>query len=112
MAIERVPLKANEFRISDVPPGTVRLVGDVAVFNVDGGFCATQAACPHRQGPLIEGTLDGSTVTCPWHGSQFNVCTGAVMRGPAKDPLKMYAVTVDGDVGRVDVPLAQGVPGV
>ena len=100
-------IKENEFRISDVPPGSALLVGNVAVFNVDGGFCATQAQCPHKQGPLNEGTLDGSTVTCPWHGSQFNVCTGAVVRGPAKDPLKTYVVTVDGDVGRVDVLLAQ-----
>jgi len=107
MAIEGGSLKANEFRIGDVPPGSVLLVGDVAVFNVDGGFCATQASCPHRQGPLNEGTLDGSIVTCPWHGSQFNVCTGAVLRGPAKDALKTYAVTVDGEVGRVDIPQAQ-----
>jgi Rieske Fe-S protein len=35
-----------------------------------------------------------------------------VLRGPAKDPLKTYAVTVDGDVGRVDVPLGQAVQGV
>ena len=79
---EGAPLKENEFRISDVPPGSVLLVGDVAVFNVDGQLCATQARCTHRQGPLSEGTLDGSTVTCPWHGSQFNVCTGAVLQWP------------------------------
>jgi nitrite reductase/ring-hydroxylating ferredoxin subunit len=63
-----------------------------------------------RQGPLNEETLDGSTVTCPWHGTQFNVCTGAVLRGPAKDPLKTYRVTVDGEVGSVDVPLTHAVP--
>ena len=106
---ERAPLKENEFRISEVPPGSVLLVGDVAIFNVEGGFCATQAKCPHRQGPLSEGTLDGSTVTCPLHGAQFNVWTGAVLRGPAKDPLKTYRVTVDGEVGRVEVPLAHAV---
>ena len=109
---ERPPLKENEFRIGEVPPGSVLLVGEVTVFNVDGGFCATQAECPHRQGPLNEGTLDGSTVTCPWHGSQFDVCTGAVLRGPARDPLKTYPVTIEGDVGRVDVQLAQAVQGV
>jgi uncharacterized protein YbjT (DUF2867 family)/nitrite reductase/ring-hydroxylating ferredoxin subunit len=109
--IERAPLKENEFRISEMPPGSVLLVGDVAVFNVEGGFCATQAKCTHRQGPLSEGAIDGSTVTCPLHGAQFNVWTGAVLRGPAKDPLKTYAVTVDGDVGRVEVPLAQAVQG-
>jgi nitrite reductase/ring-hydroxylating ferredoxin subunit len=110
-SIDPAPLGENEFRVSEVPPGSVLLVGDAAVFNVGGGFCATQATCTHRQGPLSEGTLDGSTVTCPWHGAQFNVCTGAVLRGPAKDPLRMYAVTVEGDVGRVDVSLAHAAQG-
>jgi uncharacterized protein YbjT (DUF2867 family)/nitrite reductase/ring-hydroxylating ferredoxin subunit len=108
---ERAPLKENEFRISEIPAGSVLLLGDVAVFNVEGGLCATQARCTHRQGPLSEGAIDGTTVTCPLHGAQFNVWTGAVLRGPAKDPLKTYAVTVDGDIGRIDVPFAQAVQG-
>lgn len=109
--IERAPVKKNEFRISEVPPGSVLLVGDVAVFNVEGGFCATQARCTHRQGPLSEGATDGSIVTCPLPGAQFNVWTGAALRGPAQEPLKTYTVTVDGDVGRVDVPLAHAIQG-
>lgn len=92
----------NEFRVSEVPPGSALLVRDVAVFNVAGSFCATQGKCTHRQGPLSEGKLDGSTVTCPWHGAQFNVCTGAVLRGPAKEPLKTYRVVVEGEIGRVE----------
>ena len=95
-------LKDNEFRIDTVPLGSALLVGGVAVFNVAGSFCATQAKCTHKQGPLNEGKLDGSTVTCPWHGSQFNVCTGAVLRGPAADPLKTYRVIVEGEIGRVE----------
>jgi nitrite reductase/ring-hydroxylating ferredoxin subunit len=96
-------LKENEFRLSDVPPGSAVLVGDVVVFNVDGSFCAAQSRCTHRQGLLSDGTLDGSTVTCPLHGAQFNVCTGAVLRGPAKDPITSYRVVVDGDLGRVEL---------
>jgi nitrite reductase/ring-hydroxylating ferredoxin subunit len=107
----RTPLKENEFRISEVQPGSVLLMGDVAVFSVEGGFCATQAKCTHRHGPLSEGTLDGSTVACPLHGAQFNVWTGAVLRGPAMDPLKTYRVTVDGEIGRVEVPLARAAQG-
>jgi uncharacterized protein YbjT (DUF2867 family)/nitrite reductase/ring-hydroxylating ferredoxin subunit len=106
---DRAPLGENEFRISDVPPGSVLLVGDVAVFNIEGGFCATQATCPHRQGPLSEGVVDGSTVTCPLHGAQFNVWTGAVLRGPARDPLRTYVVKIDGDVGCIEVPAAEAV---
>jgi nitrite reductase/ring-hydroxylating ferredoxin subunit len=109
MDIERPSLKEKEFRVRDVHPGSMVLVGEVAVFNVDGDLCATEAKCTHRQGPLSEGTLEGSTVTCPWHGSQFNVCTGAVLRGPATQPLRTYSVTIEGELGRVDVSLAQAV---
>jgi uncharacterized protein YbjT (DUF2867 family) len=100
-SIDPTALKENEFRVSEVPPGSALLVGDVAVFNIAGSFCATQDKCTHRQGPLSKGTLDGSTVTCPNHGAQFNVCTGEVLRGPAQDPLKTYRVIVDGVIGRV-----------
>jgi nitrite reductase/ring-hydroxylating ferredoxin subunit len=95
-------LENGEFRMSELPPGAALLVGEVAVFNVGGNVCATQAKCTHKGGPLNEGTLDGSTVTCPWHGSQFDVCTGAVLRGPAREPVKSYRVTLEGDIGQVD----------
>jgi uncharacterized protein YbjT (DUF2867 family)/nitrite reductase/ring-hydroxylating ferredoxin subunit len=95
-------LNENEFRVSELPAGSALLVGETAVFNVDGRLCATDAKCTHRQGPLDKGKLEGSTVTCPWHGSQFNVCTGEVLRGPAMDPVKTYRVIVDGDIGRVE----------
>jgi nitrite reductase/ring-hydroxylating ferredoxin subunit len=95
-------LNDNQFRIDAVPPGSGLLVGDAAVFHVAGSFCATQAKCTHRGGPLSEGKLDGSTVTCPWHGTQFNVCTGAVLRGPATEPIKTYRVIVEGEIGRVE----------
>jgi nitrite reductase/ring-hydroxylating ferredoxin subunit len=92
----------NEFRISDVPSGSGLLVGDAAVFKANGSVCATQAKCTHRQGPLNKGKLEGSTITCPLHGAQFNVCTGAVLRGPARDPFQTYNVVVDGEIGRVE----------
>jgi len=92
----------RKFRIDEVPPGSALLVGNVAVFSVAGSFCATQAECTHRGGPLSEGKLDGSTVTCPWHGTQFDVRTGAVLRGPATEPIKIYRVIVEGEIGRVE----------
>jgi len=95
-------LKGNKFHVKDVPAGSSLLVGDAVVFNSAGSFCATQAKCPHKQGPLNEGSFDGSTVTCPWHGSQFNVCSGAVLRGPAVDPLKTCRVVVEGETGQVE----------
>jgi nitrite reductase/ring-hydroxylating ferredoxin subunit len=101
-SIQSEVLKDNQFRVNEVPPGSALLVGNAAVFKVAGHFCATQAKCTHKQGPLNEGKLDGSTVTCPWHGSQFDVCTGAVLQGPAVDPLKTYRVIVEGELGRVE----------
>ena len=94
--------KDSQFQITEVAPGSALLVAGVAVFNVAGGFCATQAACTHRGGPLIEGQLDGSTVTCPWHRSQFNVCPGAVLRGPATEQVKTYRVVVEAEIGNVE----------
>ncbi|MBI5033151.1 MAG: Rieske 2Fe-2S domain-containing protein [Chloroflexi bacterium] len=106
MVETETPLKPNEFRVADVPPGKAHVVQangtSVAVFNVDGKFFATQEACTHYQGPLSEGTLDGTTITCPLHGSMFDVTTGAVVNGPAKQPLKTFRVTMDGNLGRVE----------
>jgi len=101
-SVQTEALKDNQFRLDAVPPGSALLVGDAAVFNVAGSFCATQAKCTHRGGPLNEGKLDGSTLTCPWHGTQFNVCTGAVLRGPATEPVKTYRVIVEGEIGHVE----------
>jgi uncharacterized protein YbjT (DUF2867 family)/nitrite reductase/ring-hydroxylating ferredoxin subunit len=103
-AVLREPpvLKENEFRITDIPTRSCFLVGDAVVFNVNGQFFATQSRCTHRSGPLNKGKMEGETVTCPLHGAQFNVCTGEVLRGPARDPLKTYRVTLAGEVGRVE----------
>jgi nitrite reductase/ring-hydroxylating ferredoxin subunit len=95
-------LKPNQFRLNEVPPGSALLVGDATVFNVEGHFCATQTKCTHKQGPLNEGSFSGSIVTCPWHGSQFDVCTGAVLRGPAVDALKTYRAKMEGEIGKVE----------
>jgi nitrite reductase (NADH) small subunit len=67
-------------RAEDVPPGTSRVVKtgerELALFNVDGVFHATQAECLHLKGPLGHGRLDGRVVSCPWHGWQYDVTTG------------------------------------
>ncbi|PIQ84708.1 MAG: non-heme iron oxygenase ferredoxin subunit [Candidatus Omnitrophica bacterium CG11_big_fil_rev_8_21_14_0_20_63_9] len=66
---------------SDIPPGTGKVVEvggkAIAVFNCDGTFYATDNACKHRGGPLGEGSLAGTSVTCPWHGWEYDVTSGA-----------------------------------
>jgi nitrite reductase/ring-hydroxylating ferredoxin subunit len=62
----------------------LRRVGDVLLTRCDDGeICAIAATCSHLGGPLDEGTREGDTVVCPWHGSRFNLRTGAVEGGPA-----------------------------
>ncbi len=98
-------LADNEFPASSLAPGEITTVKvgavEVAVYNVDGTFYATDNACTHAYAPLNEGTLDGPVITCPWHGSCFNVITGAVLQQPATDPLQTYSVQVEGDIGHV-----------
>jgi nitrite reductase/ring-hydroxylating ferredoxin subunit len=91
-------------KIPGVPPpqpGTavrVKVDGiDVAVFNVGGLLFGIEARCTHVGGPLDRGPVSGTDVTCPWHGSQFDLRTGAVVRGPASRPVRAYRVSADGD---------------
>jgi len=69
----------------EIPDGGARAfrVGryEVAIFNVDGCFYAIENSCPHQGGPLAEGWLEGSMVTCPWHGWCFDVRTGKMSLG-------------------------------
>jgi nitrite reductase/ring-hydroxylating ferredoxin subunit len=55
----------------------------IALFNVGGTFYAIDNTCKHRGGPLGDGDLEGNTVTCPWHGWQYDVTTGACQGNPA-----------------------------
>ena len=58
----------------------------VAVANVGGTLYAFGDTCTHLGCSLAEGDLDGTVATCPCHGSQFDVTTGSVLRGPAQEP--------------------------
>ncbi len=49
------------------------------------------------------GYLDGTTVTCLCHSSEFDVTTGAVLSGPAEEPARSYQVQVDGDDLQVEI---------
>jgi nitrite reductase/ring-hydroxylating ferredoxin subunit len=99
-------LKENEFLIHDLKPGQTGLVyvdGDaVAVYNVDGSYYATQNECTHAEGPLSDGDLDGHRIICPWHDSCFDVRDGSVCKGPAREPLNIYRVIIEGDIARVE----------
>jgi len=75
----------------------------LALFNLDGNYYAIGNECTHRGGPLAEGYVVGESVTCPWHGAQFNVKTGAVEGSPAAQPVAKYNVRVQGNDVEVEV---------
>jgi nitrite reductase/ring-hydroxylating ferredoxin subunit len=57
-----------------------------------GTLHAIAAVCSHAGGPLDEGTLEGTRVACPWHGSIFSVQSGRVLNGPATFDQPTFAV--------------------
>lgn len=85
--------------VDEISPGkgiVVEVDGkQIAVFNVKGLFYAIDNTCSHRGGPLGEGSLHGTTVNCPWHGSQFDVTNGQVLGPPAPAGVTSYSTEVD-----------------
>jgi nitrite reductase (NADH) small subunit len=95
-----MPRYVKVAKVNEMPAGTAReFQADgkvIALFNVDGKFYATDNVCLHRGGPLGQGPLEGETVTCPWHGWQYNVTTGeAVFNDQVK--VQTFEVKVEGD---------------
>lgn len=98
-------------RVDDLAPGdAVRLEppghAAVAVFNVDGGFHATDDRCTHGEASLSDGFLEGCLVECPFHAGTFDVCTGEARGYPATEPLRTHPIRIDD--GRVYVLLDTG----
>jgi nitrite reductase/ring-hydroxylating ferredoxin subunit len=75
----------------------------VAVARVEGSFYAFGDICTHARCSLAEGELEGATVTCPCHGSQFDVRTGEVLNPPATEPVPVFPLRVEDDEIQVEV---------
>jgi nitrite reductase/ring-hydroxylating ferredoxin subunit len=90
---------------SDIPDGEGKAFTcgkhRVAVFNIEGNYFAISDSCPHAGGPLSDGWLEGTEVTCPWHGWTFDV---KPCDEDPKDGLCRYKVHLDGDDIKVEVP--------
>ena len=68
--------------------------GPIAVYHIGGTLYAVGDVCPHAGARLSQGALDRCTITCPLHGSQFDVRTGERLRGPADDPIPVLTVQI------------------
>jgi nitrite reductase (NADH) small subunit len=87
-AVTRIP--KGEGRTFDVGPL------EVAVFHGrDGRVFATQAQCPHRNGPLADGLLGGTTLVCPLHEWTFDLVSGMALHGTCG--ILTYPIQIDAD---------------
>jgi chlorite dismutase len=85
--------------LDDLPEGASKLVYaggvQVALFNAGGKVYALANRCPHANGPLVDGELDGSSVKCPVHDSRFDLSTGQPLGGPASRPVTTFETRVE-----------------
>ncbi len=91
--------------LTDLPRGASRVVyhqgEQVALFHTSAGVFAVANRCSHANGPLADGTVEGTTqtghpaVTCPYHSTQFDLATGVPLCGPASRPIPTYDVRIE-----------------
>ncbi len=89
-------------KTSDIPAGKIVKVEaegkTILVANVDGNYFAMDDTCTHQGASLSEGTIEGSTVTCPWHGSTWDCKTGKLIVFASQiNDLSSYKVVVESD---------------
>lgn len=96
MAEFEVVARADDLKEGDMQAFDVR-GNKIAVANVAGTFYAFDDTCTHLQCSLAEGDLEETTVICPCHGSEFDATNGAVLQGPAREPVETYETRVEGD---------------
>ena len=93
--------------IEQIPAGTMKSFvvkgTSILLANVDGIFYAIGNQCTHAGVGLSGGTLEGRIVTCPSRGSQFDVISGARLKGPAFRRIPVYKVKVEGEIIKVNI---------
>jgi nitrite reductase/ring-hydroxylating ferredoxin subunit len=92
---------------ADIPDGERKIVTvdnlSIGVFHHHGQWYALRNSCLHRGGPVCTGSLAGDTLTCPWHGFQYDVTNGQLLVDPAAS-LDTYAVFIEGGQVVLQVP--------
>ena len=100
--------------VNEIPAGTMKSFNaggkQILITNIGGKFYGIGNICTHAGGDLSKGRLEGNIVTCPRHGSQFDVTTGKSIRGPkivfvrlnTKDEM-VYSVSVENGKLKVNI---------
>jgi|TARA_B100001105_G_C22369840_1_gene434469 nitrite reductase/ring-hydroxylating ferredoxin subunit len=89
-------------KTNEIKPNQIKQVSidgkDIVVMNIDGSYFAINDTCTHAGGSLSEGKVEGSIITCDWHGAQFDCKSGKLVKFPAKiDDLESYNVVIESD---------------
>jgi 3-phenylpropionate/trans-cinnamate dioxygenase ferredoxin component len=83
-------------RADQLPPGEFAILDvngvEVAVFNVDGTYYATEDLCTHDGGTLAGGCIEDAIIECPRHGARFSLVTGQALSAPAYEPIGTFPV--------------------
>jgi 3-phenylpropionate/trans-cinnamate dioxygenase ferredoxin subunit len=109
-------------KTGDLKPGEMKAVNvsnkEILVARVGDNYYAADNRCPHLGGKLASGSLSGAIVTCPLHGSQFNLSSGDIVRWTSwtgiisrlgnaiKSPRKLnvYKTVVEQDNVKIELP--------
>jgi nitrite reductase (NADH) small subunit len=75
---------------------------EICLANSNGELSALDNICPHRQGPLGQGWLEGESVVCPWHSWTFSLKTGEA-EYPAHERVDVFPVRVEGEDVLIDL---------
>ena len=101
-----MPTRQAVADVSEIPAGqgkSFEIAGkQIALFKTADRYLAIDNLCPHRGGPLADGSLMGDVVTCPWHGWQFDCATGKSTRNAAVC-VTSYPTSVEGSTIYVEV---------
>lgn len=94
-------------RVDDIPPQKSLAVTvsskTVLIANYEGKYYAVGNLCTHVGGDLSKGTLQGEVVTCPLHGSMFDITSGKRISGPALKDLAVYPLKIEGGVIKLGI---------
>jgi len=98
-------------QIGEISPGEVKHVEiagrEIALFNVDGAYHATDDACTHMGARLSDGYIDGEIVECSLHFGKFNIRTGKACSAPCTVDVRTHAVEVEGTTVMVKMPAGE-----
>jgi 3-phenylpropionate/trans-cinnamate dioxygenase ferredoxin component len=94
-------------KTDEIPAGQMKGINkngkNILLTNIGGKYYAIGGKCTHAGGDLSKGKLNGNVVTCPRHGSKFDVNTGQQVGGPAKQNEPAYATKIEGNIIKIDI---------